>query len=1168
MLYEALKSVKQYNELLEVIRGGKSVSSVFGVPESARPHFTAALLNDTDKQILYITHNSFEAGVAYEDFLELIGEGVYLLPAREPFLHGINTNDKETATKRAGTFSAITLSKAKVVVASIDALQQRTAPLDVFKKNTVHLRKAEEYDTRNFIKSLLDMGYSKEDVVENEGEFAYRGGIIDVFCPGEPYPCRIEFFGDEIDTIRYFMPETQRSTEELDELFIMPATDILLDMNDSQRYIKAIDKELKTVKKEFADEIGYTNLLNLKNAIEEDSQSEYALNYLSILYENPSCAIDYMPLNSLFVMDETVSVYNSAKSKEEQFSQDYKYALTKGHTTRSTAHYFIDIQQIFYDISEKNTVCFKFITGAEKGLNASSLFKFEANGTTLYSGNIRLLAEDLKYYKKKNYRTLLLCGNVDRAEKLQKELTAFDIESIKFENDLNTDKGQIAVSAGNLSKGFEYRDADLIILTPKDIFGVSKKKAAKKVKAKSSESIFAQIKPGDFVVHESHGIGLFEGVKKRMVDGASRDFFVLKYLGSDRLYIPAEQMDKVQKYMGGADRTPKLNKLGSSDWDKTKSRVRASLKELAYDLAKLYAYRTEENGFAFSKDSIWQSEFEENFQYEETPDQLRCIEEMKADMESKRIMDRLICGDVGYGKTEVAIRGAFKAVLDSKQVAFLAPTTILAQQHYNTITERMHGFPVKVDVLSRFKSKKEQQEIIKKLKSGELDIVVGTHRLLGKDIKFKDLGLLIVDEEQRFGVSHKEQIKNFKQSVDVLTLSATPIPRTLHMSLLGIRDMSIIKTPPEERFPVNTYIMEYDLNVVKDAIYREVSRGGQVYFVYNNVANMDKMVLDLKTVMPDISFAMAHGQMNETMLEKIMMDFYNGEQDVLVCSTIIESGLDIPNVNTLIVYNADKLGLSQLYQLRGRVGRSNKMAYAYITYVRDKVLSEIAQKRLVAMREFTDFGAGFKLAMRDLEIRGAGNILGPEQHGHMHDVGYDMYCKLMKEAVEEVKNEQSNVIEVETTIDVKEEAHIPEKYIQSQQVRIDMYKRIAGAENEDDMRDIIDELIDRFGDVPKAVMNLLHISVLKNMAQKVLITGITVRDDFINIKFHPNTPIDLSELINLAKEDTNIMLISGDAPSILYKQKGKGKYKPKLTRENAEDLLKRLLVHCLRPKDI
>ena len=1164
MLFDALKSVKQYDELLNVVRGN-DVSSVFGVPESARPHFAASLYKDTSRPIMYVTHNTMQAQSAYEDFLELMGNGVYFLPAREPFFHGTDVNERAVSSKRAEAFAAILQGKAKIVVASIEALQIRTTAPAIFTKNILHIKKSEEIKTNKLIKALLDMGFEREDIVEQEGQFAVRGGIIDIFGPGEKYPFRIEFFGDEVDTIRCFISESQRSVKNVDEITIYPATDILLDIDDNlDSYVKAINKELKSIKNEFVGEIGYTALSDLKMSLEQGSQSESALNYLTLFFPKPFNALDFLQREALVVLDETVSIINASKAKEDQFFEDYKYSLTKGHTSKSTANFYINVQDIFSDISNLGAVCFKFITGSEKGILAKHLFKFDGNSVTLYNGNIRLLAEDLKYYKTKKYKMVLLCGTSERAKKLQKELLELDIESVYYDKELDMTQGQIALSANSLSKGFEYRDAGLIVLTTKDIFGVSKKKALVKTKTKTDENIFAQIKPGDFVVHQNHGIALFEGVKKRIVDGSYRDYFVLKYLGSDRLYIPAEQMDKVQKYMGGGEHAPKLNKLGSADWDKTKTRVRASLKELAYDLAKLYAYRQEEGGYAFSKDTMWQNEFEENFQYEETPDQLTCIKEMKIDMESKKIMDRLICGDVGYGKTEVALRGAFKAVMDSKQVAFLAPTTILAQQHYNTMVERMQGFPIKIDVLSRFKSKKEQKEIIEKLKNGELDIVVGTHRLLGKDIKFKDLGLLIVDEEQRFGVSHKEQIKNIKKAVDVLTLSATPIPRTLHMSLLGIRDMSIIKTPPEERYPVNTYIMEYDASVIKEAIYREVSRGGQVYFVYNNVSTMDKMTAQLMEQMPEVSFSMAHGQMNEANLEKIMMEFYKGEKDVLVCSTIIESGLDISNVNTLIVYNADRLGLSQLYQLRGRVGRSNKLAYAYITFMRDKVLSEIAQKRLIAMREFTDFGAGFKLAMRDLEIRGAGNILGPEQHGHMHDVGYDMYCKLMKEAIEEVQEEEVSTIEVETTIDIKEEAYIPEKYISSQQVRIDTYKRIAGVQSDEDIRDIIDELIDRFGDVPKPIINLIQISVLKNRAQILLILGITIRDDFINIKFHQSTPIDMGKLVELANEDSNITLISGEMPSILYKYKGK--YRQKLTRENAQNLVETIAKRCLHDK--
>ena len=765
-------------------------------------------------------------------------------------------------------------------------------------------------------------------------------------------------------------------------------------------------------------------------------------------------------------------------------------------------------------------------------------FHVDARNVSSYNNNFELLIKDLKDYKKKGYRVVILTASKTRAARLADDIRGYDIEAFSTDDESRVLKsGEILVTAGNVNKGFEYPFLKFAVITETDIFGKEKKRRKKKKTNYSGEKIqnFTDLNIGDYVVHENHGLGIYRGIEKIEVDKIAKDYIKIEYAAGGNLYILATQLDMIQKYSGADARKPKLNKLGTQEWNKTKTRVRGAVKDMAAELVKLYAARQEKEGYVYGSDTVWQSEFEEMFPYDETDDQFTAIEDTKKDMESPRIMDRLICGDVGYGKTEVAIRAAFKAVQDGKQVAFLVPTTILAQQHYNTFASRMKDFAVNVDMLSRFRTPAQQKKTIEQLKKGMVDIVIGTHRILSKDVQFKDLGLLIIDEEQRFGVAHKEKIKQLKNNIDVLTLSATPIPRTLHMSLVGIRDMSVLEEPPVDRLPIQTYIMEYDDEMIREAINRELARNGQVYYVYNRVNNIDEVAAHISKLVPDANVAFAHGQMSERTLEKIMLEFIEGEIDVLVSTTIIETGLDISNVNTMIIHDADNMGLSQLYQLRGRVGRSNRTSYAFLMYRRNKVLREVAEKRLKAIREFTELGSGIKIAMKDLEIRGAGNVLGAEQHGHMEAVGYDLYCKMLNEAVQMYKGIKKHE-EFETTIDLNVDAFIPPAYIKNEFQKLNIYKRIAGIETEEECEDMQDELMDRYGDMPKAVLNLLAVALMKSEAHRAFITDVTANGKTLKLAMLKDAEVDVSRIGNLLETfKPRLKFIPGEIPVFEYK---------------------------------
>jgi len=877
--------------------------------------------------------------------------------------------------------------------------------------------------------------------------------------------------------------------------------------------------------------------------------------YISYIIPEPSDITEYAGDGAVVFMDEPARIRQRIENVLLEHQEICKGLMEKGQILPKSLDINFDFESTDKKLEKNKTVNLVTIPSENKRLREGKSYTIPSKLMNSYQGHMELFIDDIKHWKEKGTRILVLSGTRGRGERLCDTLRSKDIESVYSENqDIDIMPGQVVITRGSLNKGFEYPSIGFTVVSDKEAFGLDRR-LKKTTARKQGDKIkaFSDLRIGDYVVHQSHGIGQYVGIQTLVVDSVKRDYLKIKYQEGDHLYIPTNQLDLIQKYIGSEGKIPKLNKLGGNDWAKTKKRVKESLKELAGELVKLYAQRQSVKGFAFSKDMVWQKQFEEMFPYEETDDQLRCIEEIKTDMEMEKPMDRLLCGDVGYGKTEVALRAAFKAIMDGKQVAYLVPTTVLASQHYSNFKERVKDFPVTVEVISRFRSQAEQRRILKDVRAGNVDILIGTHRLLQKDIQFKDLGLLIVDEEQRFGVSHKEKLKNLKANIDVLTLTATPIPRTLHMSLVGIRDISVLEDPPEERYPVQTYVIEYNPDIIRDAITRELSRKGQVFYLYNRVRSIQLVASELQALVPDARIAVAHGQMDENQLEDVMDSFLNGEYDILVCTTIIESGLDMPNVNTIIVEDADKMGLSQLYQLRGRVGRSNRLAYAYITYKKDKVLSEVAEKRLQAIKEFTEFGSGFKIAMRDLEIRGAGNLLGPEQHGHMESVGYDMYCKLLDEAVKELTGEARADEETEMTVDINVSAYIDDEYINAENQKIEMYKKIASIQDEQDVLDVEDELIDRYGDLPKPVKNLIQVAHLKILSKACGFISLQEKGDSVIFYCKDNSAVKLEVLGKLMdKYKRKLMFTASNTPYITFKTTG-------TSRDNLLDNIKILL---------
>ena len=1056
---------------------------------------------------LVVFSNEEKAKKAYEEYL-LFGEETYLYPARDLLFYYADIKGKTLTNRRMEVLRAIAEKKKEepvTVITTMDAFLDGIISPDEIQKNRIHITGEDTVDLTKLEQDLTALGYERESQIEAPGQFAVRGGIIDVFPLAEEMPVRIELWGDEIDSIRMFDAKSQRSIENISEITIYPASENCFGNNGLVSFLK------------------------------------------------------YFPENeTLLFYDEPHRLQETAETVEAEYTESLKNRADAGMKEEGEEE--LRVFQTKDIISEMNRYSGIGLTTLESkcGLfKVRSVYTVQAKGVNPYNNSFELLTRDLKRLKRNGYRVVLLSGSRTRAKRLAEDLRDYDLSSF-YSEDLQREvkPGEIMAAYGYASEGYEYPMLKFVVISESDIFGRKKKKKKRKKYEGQRIQDFAELKPGDYVVHENHGIGVYKGIEKIEVEKIVKDYMKIVYAEGGVLYIPVAQMDLIQKYAGADAKKPRLNKLGTIQWGKTKSQVKKAVQIVAKDLVELYAVRQQSEGFVYGPDTVWQKEFEEMFPFEETDDQLQAIEDTKHDMESKKIMDRLICGDVGYGKTEIAIRAAFKAVQEGKQVVCLVPTTILAQQHYNTFVQRLKEFPVRIDLLCRFRSAAEQKKTIEDTKKGFVDILVGTHRVLSKDVVFKDLGLLIIDEEQRFGVTHKEKIKKLKENIDVLTLTATPIPRTLHMSLIGIRDMSVLEEAPNERMPIQTYVMEYNDEMVREAITRELARDGQVYYVYNRVNDIADVAGRIQSLVPDANVAFAHGQMKERELEDIMYDFINGDIDVLVSTTIIETGLDIPNANTMIIQDADRFGLSQLYQLRGRVGRSNRMAYAFLLYQRDKLLKEVAEKRLSAIREFTDLGSGIKIAMRDLEIRGAGNLLGEAQSGHMEAVGYDLYCKMLNEAVRQLKG-GPEAETFTTLIDLNVDAYIPEYYIKNEYQKLDIYKRIAAIESEEELEDMTEELIDRFGDIPKKVQQLLVIASLKSLAHSVYVTAIEQKGEEIRFTMYEKAKIDPSGIPKFLDSYKNDLIFRAEEPPyFLYCRKGRNK---KSNTENVLDTVRRIL---------
>ncbi len=960
--------------------------------------------------------------------------------------------------------------------------------------------------------------------MEGPGQFAVRGGIIDIFDLTEENPYRMELWGDEVESVRSFDVLSQRSIENLEGVDIYPATELVLFEDVLEKGVAAIEDDarrmINTLREQFHTEEAHrvrTHVEELKEQVLEYRSLLNLESYIRYFYEDTTTFSAFFdPSSSLFVLDEPARLKEHGDAVETEFRESMIHRGEKGDVLPGQMKLLRSVEETCVGLSGSHVLSLSAISQKNVLFPTEKKFSITARSIASYNNSFELLVKDLRRYKKNGYRILLLSGSRTRAKRLAKDLAEQELTAFYSEDpERELAPGEVMTCYGHVLQGFEYPLLKYVVLSESDIFGKEKKKRKKRKKFEGQKiHDFSELKVGDYVVHESHGLGIYKGIEKVEIDHVIKDYMKIEYRDGGNLYILATGFDAIQKYASADAKRPKLNKLGTQEWTRTRSKVKHAVGEVARDLVELYAARQQKIGYCFDKDTVWQREFEEMFPFEETEDQLMAIEATKADMESGRIMDRLICGDVGYGKTEIAIRAAFKAVQCSKQVVFLVPTTILAQQHYNTFQQRMKDFPVRIELLSRFRTAAEQKKAIADLKKGLVDIIIGTHRVLSADVEYKDLGLLMIDEEQRFGVAHKEKIKKMKENVDVLTLTATPIPRTLHMSLAGIRDMSVLEEAPEERMPIQTFVCEYNESMVREAIVRELARGGQVYYVYNRVNNIGDIAAALSELVPEASVSFAHGQMQERELERIMYEFIDGEIDVLVSTTIIETGLDISNVNTMIIHDSDNMGLSQLYQLRGRVGRSNRTAYAFLMYKKDKMLKEQAEKRLQAIREFTDLGSGFKIAMRDLEIRGAGNLLGKSQHGHMEAVGYDLYCKMLNEAVKHLKGESAEV-DFPTVVDLDVDAYIPPSYIMNEVQKLDIYKRIAGVADETECADMKEELMDRFGEIPVSVDNLLRIALLRRQAHELYLGEVQGKNEVLTFSFTQNAPIRVERLPEL-----------------------------------------------------
>lgn len=1170
--------MKTFVEVLENLNGfsdlrkkeKKGLYSITGCIDSQKPHMMYSL-DKNAKNRLIVTFHEQKAKELYEDYL-FFDKSVLYYPAKDILFYQSDIRGNVLTAERIRALKSILENDRVTLITTFDALMNTMAPPENLIHSLLEFRVGDTISLEQIAKELVRMGYDKEYQVETMGQFALRGGILDIFPLTEENPYRIELWGDEIDTIRIFDTENQKSIENVEQIAIYPACELVLSEEEKMRGIAKIEKEAKKLSEQFRKEMkteeAYRVLQLAKEKCEEWEELSICAGmdaYLSYFCEEKRNLLDYFSAeDTILFFDEMTRCVERGKQTEFEFSESMKHRLEKGYVLPGQLKELFLYKEIIGKLRDYFCVSLGALDGKANGLKQLELTGIQVKTVNAYNNSFELLVKDLNKYKKEKYKIVLVSGSRSRAKRLAEDLLEVGLNSF-YTEDYNHEllEGQIMTCYGKLSKGYDYPMLRFAVIAETDIFGSERKHKKKHRRNYDGEKIqsFTDLKIGDYVVHENHGLGIYKGIEKIEVDKTMKDYIKIEYAGSSNLYILATQLDMIQKFAGKDAKKPKLNRLGGQEWTKTKTRVKGAVKEIAADLVKLYALREEQKGYVYGPDTVWQREFEELFPFEETYDQELAIEDTKKDMESTKIMDRLICGDVGYGKTEIAIRAAFKAVQEGKQVAYLAPTTILAQQIYQTFSQRMVDFPVRVDLMCRFRTAGEQKKSIEGLKKGQVDILVGTHRILSKDVVFKDLGLLIIDEEQRFGVAHKEKIKQLKTNVDVLTLTATPIPRTLHMSLIGIRDMSVLEEPPMDRLPIQTYVLEYNEELVREAICRELGRDGQVFYVYNKVRDIDEVTSKIQALVPEATVAFAHGQMKERELEQIMYRFVNGEIDVLVSTTIIETGLDISNVNTMIIHDADNMGLSQLYQLRGRVGRSNRTAYAFLMYRRNKILREVAEKRLATMKEYSELGSGFKIAMRDLEIRGAGNLLGAEQSGHMEAVGYDLYCKMLNEAVKEAKGMDVSE-QFETSIDIVINAYIPTTYVANEVQKLDLYKRIAGIETEEEAEEMLEELIDRFGEPPKSVQNLLLIARLKFFAHSIYVKEVSQKGKELKLLMYEKAKINPANIPELIKKCEPALKFNMDTknPYFIYSLNANSREKGKSIIEILKDLLESMTV--------
>ncbi len=1139
-LCEVLKQNKDFAMLLQKLEAGECPIALSGLSAVHKAHVISAVRMITKRPVVCIYADELDARRAARDISVMCGEKPHVLPVFELQLHDVDTSSHEYEHERIATLRAMAEKTGGIVLAPVFALLQKTAQKESLLENTITLTLGSEMNQEKLSLKLCELGYTRTVQVESEGQFAVRGGITDIFSPGMENPVRIELFGDEIDSTGFFETETQRRIENIKSVKILPAS--VATGEDMSSLAELLSDELsRIVSEKEPNERLLKTLTDDIARIKEGLPLRARDRYFNLINKNTSCGVDYIPEDAIVFTDDYHRVRDAAKRERERENADVKNLIASGLLLPSNDGFSEDFSKIGDLLNRNRSIMLEAFVRSDHGVAPKSILSLIAKQLPSFGGNLELACSEISEFLADGNRVIILTGRSESAENMQTLLRDHGISAgIDLMLAHMPEKGRAVIGEGVLSAGFEYPGDEFVLFTEGQLLRAPAKRLRARRDGSNRKRInsYQDLTEGCLVVHDLHGIGRFAGVSKIQVDGVNKDYIKIMYLGTDALYVPVTQLDMVSKYIGGGeDSGVRLSKLGGGEWQKAKLRAKGAARELAEQLIKLYAARSALEREPFPEDSEWQKEFEESFEFEETDDQLRCSSEIKGDMQRRYPMDRLLCGDVGFGKTEVALRAVMKCILSGKQAAILVPTTVLAEQHYMTANRRFSNFAVNIGILSRFCSDAKNRETIKKLKNGELDLVIGTHKLLSKNVSFKNLGLLVVDEEQRFGVSHKERLKELTRQVDVLTLTATPIPRTLNMALSGIRDMSIMEEAPRNRHPVMTYVFEYDREIVADAIRREVARGGQVYYLHNNVASINAAAARISRLVPDITVAVGHGQMDEGELSDIMRRMGEGEIQVLVCTTIIETGIDIPNVNTLIIEDADRMGLAQLHQLRGRVGRSTRHAYAYLTYKRGRALTEIAEKRLAAIREYVEFGSGFRIAMRDLELRGAGNVLGAEQSGHMMSVGYDMYLKLLETAIAEEKGEREQITE-SCTADLTVSANIPEKYVPSSEMRMDLYRRIASIACEDDAEDMTDELIDRFGDPPEETMMLIKIALLRKAAAEAGICEIVQKGQSLKITMTDPSFDVISTICAKPEFKGRILLNAGQEPYLMLKLRG------------------------------